>query len=229
MEIGPGRGALTWLLLAELGEMSAVELDRDLVVYLNEEAPKHGKLKLYSEDVLNFDFNQLVQAERKLRVVGNLPYNISTPLIFHLLDQLELIEDMYFMLQNEVVKRLAADPSCKARGRLSVMVQARCTVEKVLDVPPDCFDPQPKVDSAIVRLVPHGETQLSEDGWQQLERVVTQAFANRRKTLRNNLKELCSEQLLIDLAIDPSARAETLEVTDFVRLAAQLSLQAESE
>jgi len=218
VEIGPGLGALTEPLLAVLGEMDAVELDRDLVPRLQQQFA--GALRTHNADALKFDFcSLLAEGGEKLRVAGNLPYNISTPLIFHLLEQSHCIRDMHFMLQKEVVNRLAANPGGGDYGRLSVMVQYRCQVEKLFTVPPGAFNPPPKVDSAIVRLTPYAEPPYPADDEKLLGRVVTQAFGQRRKTLRNNMKGLLDAAAIEALGIDPGCRPETLSLEQFVALA----------
>ena len=217
VEIGPGKGALTRELATRLAHFEAVELDRDLLVYLPSVIPP-DKLTLHSADALKYDFCQLMQEGRKLRLVGNLPYNISTPLLFHLLDQAGCIQDMLFMLQKEVVQRLAAAPGGKDYGRLSVMIQYRCRVEKLFDVAPGAFTPPPRVDSAVVRLIPHAKPPVAVNDETQFAKVVRMAFASRRKTLRNNLKGLLSAEQLLVLGIDPVRRAETLTLAEFAAL-----------
>ncbi|MCR4346071.1 MAG: 16S rRNA (adenine(1518)-N(6)/adenine(1519)-N(6))-dimethyltransferase RsmA [Sulfuricaulis sp.] len=217
VEIGPGKGALTRELAAHLAHFDAVELDRDLLAHLPSIFPP-DKLTLHGADALEYDFCQLVQKGRKLRLVGNLPYNISTPLLFHLLDQAHCIQDMLFMLQKEVVQRLAASPGGKDYGRLSVMIQYRCRVEKLFDVAPGSFTPPPKVDSAMVRLVPLATPPVAINDEAQFARVVRAAFASRRKTLRNNMKGLLSGDDMTALGIDPIRRAETLTLAEFAAL-----------
>ncbi len=217
VEIGPGKGALTRTLVASLEHLDAVELDRDLVTYLRSEFPA-DKLTLHQADALKFDFCQLAGDGHKLRLVGNLPYNISTPLLFRLLDQSHCIADMLFMLQKEVVQRLAAAPGGKDYGRLSVMIQYRCRVEKLFDVPPGAFTPPPKVDSAVVRLLPLFTPPVTVNDEVQFAKVVRAAFASRRKTLRNNLRGLLSAGQLLALGIDPVRRAETLTLAEFASL-----------
>lgn len=217
VEIGPGKGALTRELLTRVAHLDAVELDRDLIAQLQSELPA-DKLTLHSADALKFDFCRLMQAGHKLRLIGNLPYNISTPLLFHLLDQAGCIEDMYFMLQKEVVERLRATPGGKDYGRLSVMIQYRCAVEKLFDVAPGAFTPPPKVDSSVVRLTPHAVPPVVVNDPEQFARVVRAAFANRRKTLRNNMKGLLSAERMVALGIDPTRRAETLSLAEFAAL-----------
>jgi 16S rRNA (adenine1518-N6/adenine1519-N6)-dimethyltransferase len=223
VEIGPGLGALTRPLLERVGTLQAVELDRDLPEKLRERCRFVGELIVHQADALGFDFAALRPDERRLRVVGNLPYNISTPLIFHLLESADHIEDMHFTLQKEVVERLAAAPDSKAYGRLSVMVQYRCTVEPLFTIAPGAFRPVPKVDSGFVRLRPRrGEAQLQTDQV-LLGRIVGQAFSQRRKTLRNTLRGLVDEVQLTAAGIEPGARAETLSVERFVALTESLA------
>ncbi len=221
VEIGPGQGALTQALLPHTEQLHLVELDRDLVALLQQKYAATPQVHIHAGDALSFDFARLKQPGRPLRVVGNLPYNISTPLIFHLLQQAEAISDMRFMLQKEVVDRLVATPNSKAYGRLSVMVQYQCAVAALFDVPPEAFTPPPKVLSAVVELYPHPPQRAVEVEPQVLSQIVAQAFAQRRKTLRNTLKNLLNEQQICAAGIAPTARAETLELADFVRLAQQ--------
>ena len=219
VEIGPGQGALTEALIGSGCRLDVVELDRDLLVGLLAAFSIYPGFKLHSADALSFDFAGLVSAGETLRVVGNLPYNISTPLIFKLLENASIIRDMHFMLQLEVVQRLAAQPGSKHWGRLGIMTQYHCTVEHLFDVPPDAFYPPPKVQSAIVRLTPHPESPWEPCAEATLRRVVQAAFAQRRKTLRNNLKGLITDGELEALGIDPAARAETLSLAQFITLA----------
>ena len=219
VEIGPGQGALTGQLSASACRLDVIELDRDLVPGLLAAYSVNPNFKLHSADALTFDFADLAADERPLRVVGNLPYNISTPLIFKLLENAAIIKDMHFMLQLEVVQRLAAQPGNKHWGRLGIMTQFYCEVEHLFDVPPEAFDPAPKVQSAIVRLVPHVESPWPDCDVAALRRVVQAAFAQRRKTLRNNLKGIIDDAALQALGIDPGARAETLALDKFVQLA----------
>ena len=217
VEIGPGLGALTEPLLKMGMQLDVVELDRDLVALLKEKF-KDSELKIHSGDALKFNFAALAMDNEKLRIIGNLPYNISTPLMFHLLDNAFCIEDMHFMLQKEVVDRICAVPGSKKYGRLSVMMQYHCATELLFDVPPESFEPAPKVMSAIVRLVPHQTPLVQVNDMVKLNKVVTQAFSQRRKTLRNSLKKIIDENAIIDLNIDPTSRAEVLTLDDFARL-----------
>ncbi|MGL5742264.1 MAG: 16S rRNA (adenine(1518)-N(6)/adenine(1519)-N(6))-dimethyltransferase RsmA [Legionella sp.] len=220
LEIGPGLGALTVPLLRKLSHLTAVEIDTDLQKYLAELPSTQDKLNLIPADALTLDYSQFGS---KLRVVGNLPYNISTPLLIHLLRFLPFIEDMHFMLQKEVVERMAAQPGSKAYGRLTVMLQYHCIVEHLFDVPPEAFDPQPKVYSAIVRLVPHRVSPFDSVSVAQLERLVASAFAMRRKTLNNNLKWIIAIEQLSTLGIDGSKRPEQISVSEYVQLAKFIS------
>jgi 16S rRNA (adenine1518-N6/adenine1519-N6)-dimethyltransferase len=216
VEIGPGLGALTRYLLESVDSINAVEIDRDLASHLSQ-VYGDKKLKLVNEDALKYDFTSLYDGEHPLRVVGNLPYNISTPLIFHLLKSAHLIKDMHFMLQLEVVERLAAEPGSKIYGRLSVMAQYYSKVEKLFTVPPGAFNPPPKVYSAVVRLTPR--QQLVEVGSpEHFEKLVMQAFSQRRKTLRNTLKKIVSPQAFEKADIDSGRRCETLNLDEFARL-----------
>jgi len=221
VEIGPGLGALTKPLLAAVNSLTVVELDRDLAAGLRElDTPE--KLNIHSADALQFDFRALQNDKpnaQKLRLVGNLPYNISTPLLFHLLSFQDIIQDMHFMLQKEVVNRLVATPGNKSFGRLSVMFQHYCVAEAIMEVPPQAFSPAPKVDSAVIRLTPKAADQIDPIDFTQLEQLVRQAFSARRKTLRNNLKGLLSHDELVASGFNPAARAESLDVKDFVTLA----------
>lgn len=220
LEIGPGLGALTAPLLRRLNHLTAVEIDTDLQKYLAELPIAQGKLNLIAADALTLDYSQFGP---QLRVVGNLPYNISTPLLIHLLNFTPCIEDMHFMLQKEVVARMAAQPGSKTYGRLTVMLQYHCAVEYLFDVPPEAFDPQPKVDSAVVRLVPHRVSPFEQVSVEQLERLVASAFAMRRKTLNNNLKGIITVEQLYTLGIDGSKRPEQISIAEYVQLAKFIS------
>ena len=216
VEIGPGLGALTFPLLDKISALDVVEIDRDVIARL--QIRNDPKLTIHGVDALKFDFTSLLKSEEKLRVVGNLPYNISTPLIFHLLNFKNKISDMHFMLQNEVVKRITAEPNSKAYGRLSVMVQYHCKTEYLFFVGPESFDPPPKVDSAILRLSPWPDQPHTAKDEKHLSELVAQAFSMRRKTLRNNLKKMISSEQIEALNIDPKKRAENLSVSEFVTL-----------
>lgn len=226
VEIGPGLGALTEELLAEAGELDAIELDRDLPPILRTKFFSYGdKFRIHEADAMKFDFTQLQKDEKRLRIVGNLPYNISTQLIFHLLSHAEQVEDMHFMLQKEVVDRMAAGPGENNYGRLGIMAQYYCKVESLFVVPPGAFNPAPKVDSAIIRLTPYRELPHVAKDLSQFETVVRTAFNMRRKTLRNNLKPLLTAEALESLDIDPGLRPEKLPISDFVRISNYLTDQ----
>lgn len=216
VEIGPGKGAITQLLADACDNMNVIELDRDLVPWLKVKFEKHPGFQLFQADALQFDFAQLIKNNQPLRIVGNLPYNISTPLIFHLLTYSTQVSDMHFMLQKEVVKRMAAQAGDSAYGRLGIMVQYYCAVENLFEVPPTAFDPAPKVDSAIVRLMPYKELPYPATNIKTLETLVNVAFQQRRKTLRNSLKQLLGPEVIEQLTIDTSARAEEISLSEFV-------------
>jgi len=226
VEIGPGQGALTRGLLERVGELDAIELDRDLLDPLKRTCAPLGTLRLHNADALKFDFRRLRTDERRLRLVGNLPYNISTPLLFHLIGQADAIEDMHFMLQKEVVERMAAVPGSKTYGRLSVMLQVSCEVTPLFDIGPESFDPPPKVDSSVVRLRPLAEPRLGTGELDGFSRFLAIAFGQRRKTLRNNLKGLLDGDQIAALGIDPGARTETLGITQLIRLHEAVSRRA---
>ncbi|WP_054112658.1 16S rRNA (adenine(1518)-N(6)/adenine(1519)-N(6))-dimethyltransferase RsmA [Marinagarivorans algicola] len=226
VEIGPGKGAITSLILDVCPNLNVVELDRDLIPILREKFGHLEHFHINEADALKFDFAQLGSAERPLRIVGNLPYNISTPLIFHLLSYSDRVQDMHFMLQKEVVVRMAAKENENNYGRLSIMTQYLCEVEHLFDVGPECFDPQPKVDSAIVRLTPYKTPPHPADDHKTLDLVVRTAFSQRRKTLRNTLKTLLSSEELEALSIDPSKRPENLALSTYVTIANYLFNQS---
>lgn len=217
VEIGPGQGALTLPLLDRLGRLYVVELDRDLAAEIPRLCAGRGEVLVHAVDALQFDFTGLAEG-RRLRIIGNLPYNISTPLLFHLLEQADAIHDMLFMVQKEVGERLAAPPGGKDYGRLSVMIQWRFEVERLFDVGPGAFTPPPRVDSSIVRLRPRERAAYTVRDPQRLSRLVQAAFAQRRKTLRNSLRGLVTAEQLVQAGIDPDRRAETLSARDFMRL-----------
>jgi 16S rRNA (adenine1518-N6/adenine1519-N6)-dimethyltransferase len=221
VEIGPGEGALTRELLPVLGQLDVVELDRDLIPLLASRYSDLGDLRIHQADALKFDFCQLSPGPAQLRVVGNLPYNISTPLLFHLLEMHHCIKDMHFMLQKEVVERISAKPGSGQYGRLSVMMQFHCATEMLFTVGPGAFRPAPKVDSAVVRLIPHRQPPVAIDP-DRLSRLVSRAFGQRRKTLRNNLKGLLDASTIEALGIDPGVRPERLSLEEFARLAQAL-------
>lgn len=218
VEIGPGKGALTGPLLNEKVNLDVVELDRDLVIFLNKRFKHVDNLVIHSADALSFDFSALASDHKPLRIIGNLPYNISTPLMFHLLNYAEYIEDMYFMLQKEMVDRICALPGSKKYGRLSVMMQYHCTADYLFAVEPESFDPRPRVMSAIVKLTPHAEPPVSVNDIGLLNELVAQAFSQRRKTIRNSLSKFLFEQEITALGINPGLRAEDLSLEDFATL-----------
>lgn len=219
VEIGPGHGALTGELLKRIHRLHAVELDRDLITRLQAQYVDSGELILHNADAMRFDYRALCQPGQKLRLIGNLPYNISTPLLFHLLDQSDCIQDMLFMLQKEVVDRLSAAPGGKDYGRLSVMIQWRCRVERLFRVAPKAFSPPPRVQSSTVRLVPYTTPPVKIQHPERFAKIVTVAFTQRRKILRNSLKNLIGLETFTELGIDPTRRAETLSLAEFALLA----------
>jgi 16S rRNA (adenine1518-N6/adenine1519-N6)-dimethyltransferase len=225
VEIGPGLGAITEPLLQEVKKLDVVELDRDLVRYLTEKFADKENLTIHSADALRFNFFELAKQDEKLRIIGNLPYNISTPILFHLLDNAFCIEDMHFMLQKEVVDRLCADPGNKKYGRLTVMMQYYCEAEILFDVPPESFDPIPKVNSAIVKLIPHQSPPVTIESIEKLNKVVITAFSQRRKTIRNSLKTLLTEQQISALEINPELRAEAITLAEFAKLSHEIEIQ----
>jgi 16S rRNA (adenine1518-N6/adenine1519-N6)-dimethyltransferase len=220
VEIGPGLAAMTRLLLESLKQLHVVELDRDLVARLQKNFDPN-RLIIHAGDALQFDFASIPTAPgQKLRIVGNLPYNISSPLLFHLTQVAPQVRDQHFMLQKEVVERMVAEPGSKTYGRLSVMLQWRYHMELLFVVPPAAFDPPPQVDSAIVRMIPIAQP-LACDAT-KLEQVVTKAFSQRRKVLRNCVAGMFAENELIEAGVDPQARPEAVPVEQFVALANRL-------
>ncbi|MCO6553962.1 MAG: 16S rRNA (adenine(1518)-N(6)/adenine(1519)-N(6))-dimethyltransferase RsmA [Gilliamella sp.] len=220
VEIGPGLAALTIPISKHIDHLTVIEIDRDLANRLIENPFLNNKLTVIEQDALTFDFNQLAdQLGKPLRVFGNLPYNISTPLMFHLFEHADIITDMHFMLQKEVVTRLVASPNSKHYGRLSVMAQYYCQIIPVLEVPPTSFKPAPKVDSAVVKLIPYKEKPYLVNDIKILSRVTTEAFNQRRKTIRNSLSNLFTVEQLTELNIDPNLRAENLTVQQYCQLA----------
>jgi len=216
VEIGPGQAALTRELVGRAGHITAIEIDRDLAAWLREQFTPE-QLTLIEADALKLDWSSL--AKEPLRVVGNLPYNISSPLLFRLMEFADRVIDQHFMLQKEVVDRMVAPPGNKTYGRLSVMLQVRYRLTKLFDVPRGAFNPPPKVTSAIVRMVPRSAAELPQIDFGCFGRVVAAAFNQRRKILRNALGDVASEEAFRAAGVDPLARAETLAVDDFVRLA----------
>ncbi len=223
VEIGPGKGALTLPLLRKAGIVNVIEIDTDLALILEEKCKAEGDLRLHIGDALKYDLSQFEPAP--LQIIGNLPYNISTPLIFNFLKQLPNIKCMLLMLQNEVVDRICASDNSAAYGRLSVMIQSQCQVEKLFSVPPNAFTPAPKVTSAVVKLTPGSTKNPLINDPQLLEKIVRHAFSQRRKTLRNALKGVIDAGGLESLEIPPSLRAENLSVKDYINISNQLFLQ----
>jgi 16S rRNA (adenine1518-N6/adenine1519-N6)-dimethyltransferase len=218
IEIGPGLGALTLPLLTRCQTLEVVELDRDVIPILEARAAPLGKLTVHAADVLKVDFKSLSMDSRQLRLCGNLPYNISTPLLFHVLSAAAFIKDMHFMLQKEVVMRMAASPDTSDYGRLTVMLAVHCHVEHLFNVGPEAFRPPPKVNSSVVRLLPHAAPPFQIDDTARFAQVVAAAFGQRRKTLRNSLRGVVDNAGFEATLIDPSRRAETLSPADFARL-----------
>jgi len=223
VEIGPGLAALTEPVCELVDQLTVVELDRDLAQRLRTHPFLGKKLQVVEADALKFDFTSIIENDKPLRVFGNLPYNISTPLMFHLFSFAGMVEDMHFMLQKEVVNRLAAKASEANYGRLSVMAQYHCQVIPVLHVPPSAFKPAPKVDSAVVRLLPYKVKPILVDSEKMLNQVCAMAFNQRRKTIRNSLKKTIDEASMIELGINPELRAENLTLQDYATLANYLS------
>ena len=228
IEIGPGEGALTLPLLKAAGKLTAIELDTDLIPGLQSRAASVGELQIIHADVLKVDFTALAQSlgVERLRIAGNLPYYISSPILFHCVDHFGAIQDLHFMLQKEVVERMAAEPGSKVYGRLSVMLQLACRVEPLFDVPPEAFRPPPKVESSVVRLLPLLPEQRHDADSSHVYSVVKAAFAQRRKTLSNALKQMLDGDAIRRADVDPKARAETLSPADFGRLAKIYTAQA---
>ena len=221
VEIGPGQGAITLPLLKACHQLHVVELDRDLIAPLAQQAAGVGELLIHQNDALRFNFSSLADGQR-LRIVGNLPYNISTPLLFHLLSQSGSIQDMHFMLQKEVVDRMAASPGGSDYGRLSVMIQYHCQVQPLFRIGPGAFNPAPKVDSAFVRLTPWTTRPVTVDDYEQFKNLVRQAFSQRRKTLRNTLKTLLDENAIRAAGVDPGIRPENVTLEQYAALAGKL-------
>ena len=219
VEIGPGLGAITEPLLARLDHLHVVEIDRDLIARLKKQHPP-ARVTIHEGDALDFDFASI---GNDLRLVGNLPYNISTPLLFHLAEYVGIVRDMHFMLQKEVVERMVAEPGESDFSRLSVMLQYRFHLEWLIDVPPESFDPPPKVQSAVVRLIPKDVSELNAKSQEKLSQVVQTAFSQRRKMLRNTLKTTLSDAGFTELGIDPTCRPEDVSVADYVRIANYLT------
>lgn len=223
LEIGPGRGAITVPLLAHSIDLDVIELDRDLIANLGQIAvPDNSSLRIHNADALEFDICKLARDGRKLRVAGNLPYNISTPLLFRLIEQHACIQDMHLMLQKEVVERMAAGPGGRDYGRLSIMVQYHCRVQPLFTIGPGAFLPPPKVDSSFVRLTPHIRPEITVSDYDAFALVVKTAFTHRRKTLRNALRGLVTDDMFAAADIDPGLRPEQLELGGYARLSDQV-------
>jgi len=225
VEIGPGLGALTRPLITVLNALHVVEIDRDIIARLKTDYPQQ-KIIIHEGDALKFDLAELPEP---IRIVGNLPYNISSPLLFHFADYAARITDMHFMLQNEVVERMVAEPSTPEYGRLSVMLQYRFYMEKLLDVPPESFRPAPKVNSAIVRMIPIPPKDIQVKDEKLFAEIVMAAFGQRRKTLRNTLRGYISEADFEQLGINAQLRVENLGYLDYARICEQVVLQRNSE
>lgn len=223
VEIGPGQGALTFSILDQCKFLDIIELDRDLVAVLDKKLQGHKSVGIYSGDALEFDFGSLQRSDEKLRIFGNLPYNISTPLLFRLLNFSAIMEDFHLMLQKEVAERICAIPGNKNYAKLSVMTQVRCGVEKLFEVGPECFTPSPKVTSALVRLTPFPTPPVEIIDSETFKQTVSKAFGQRRKTLRNALKPMLSEKQISALGIDPTLRGESLDLEAFARLSNEVS------
>jgi len=217
LEIGPGQGALTYPLLQRCDKLIAIELDRDLVPVLSRQAKNFGSLEIINADILEFELSS-IPGDKTFRVLGNLPYNISTPLMFHLLDSVQLIQDMHFMVQKEVALRIVAKTGEPNYGRLSVMLQYQCNCQYLLDVAPSSFNPPPRVDSAVIRMVPFDSPEYDIGDYKNFSSIVQTAFSQRRKTISNSLKSVLDRKTIIACEIDPGLRAENLSVADFARL-----------
>lgn len=217
VEIGPGQGAITMPLLQAFKALTAIELDRDLIAPLSKQAERHGELTLINEDILNVNFDTLFSGQ-SLSIVGNLPYNISTPLLFHLLASSSMITSMTFMVQQEVANRITADVGHKNYGRLSIMMQYYCQASYLFHVPPESFNPPPKVDSAVIHLTPHKQLDSTLKDKLLLDQIVKTAFSQRRKTIRNSLSTLVSAEQFEKSDINPKLRAENISLSQFITL-----------
>ena len=214
IEIGPGYGSMTFPIIEMVDSIDVIELDKDLANYLNEHDRK-GLINVIQADAMRFDFASL-KKEKKIRLIGNLPYHISTPLLFHLLEFSAIFHDFHVMVQKEVADRMVSNHNNKTYGRLSVAIQSRCTALKMLDIKPGAFHPKPKVLSSIVKLEP--KQPLEEKVRSNLDEIIKMAFNQRRKKIRNSLNELFTPEKIIESGIDPNARAENLSVNDYIRL-----------
>jgi 16S rRNA (adenine1518-N6/adenine1519-N6)-dimethyltransferase len=218
VEIGPGQGALTESLIDSGAHIYAIEIDRDLAKLLEQNYSKHKNFKLHCADVLKFELNDLIKSHTKLRIVGNLPYNISSPLLFKLFNSIDIVEDMFFMLQREVALRLSAYPNSKEYGRMSIMAQYYCDMHIVVDVPSTAFDPAPKVESCVVQFIPHAKPKVAVKDHKLFQHIVTEAFSHRRKTISNALKKYITPDQLQQLDIDPQLRAENLTIEQYANI-----------
>ncbi len=227
LEIGPGQGALTFPLLRRCGHLTAVELDRDLIKFLRQEAPNHGDLQVINADILKFNLDDLPSG-KQIRIVGNLPYNISTPLMFHLMKSIENIQDMHFMVQKEVALRIGAPENSRDYGRLSVMMQYFCHCQYLFDVAPGSFTPPPKVDSAIIRLNPHPQPVVDIGDFTLFSTLVQSAFGQRRKTIANSLKARVAPEIFDICKLDKKLRAENLQLSDFACLSRTIHKQKDN-
>ncbi len=223
IEIGPGLGALTQSILPHVTTLNVIEIDSDVIPLLKKKCANSAKLVIHQHDALRFDFSKFAKPKQPLRLFGNLPYNVGTELIFHFLDQLSLIKDMHFMLQKEVAERISATPGTKNYGRLSVMVQYYCQVELLFNVGNTAFDPPPKVESSVIRLIPFQHKPVQVENLVTFKAVVQDAFGQRRKTLRNSLKNLIASEELEKIDIDFNLRAEQLSIQDFAKISNYLS------
>lgn len=223
VEIGAGQGALTVPVLKKVKSLEVIELDRDLVHELDRRTHRLGQLKIFAEDALEFDFAQLKNDQRRLRIFGNLPYNISTPLLFHLLQYRSIIADMLFMLQKEVAERIAATPKSKNYSRLSVMMQYHCQAEILMEISPKAFYPPPQVKSSIIKLTPYQKLPCAVKNYQLFEAIVRHAFGQRRKTLRNSLKEIVPDDVWAHIEVHSDLRPQELTLKDFVLIANELA------
>ncbi len=226
LEIGPGQGALTIPLLKQCKKLTAVELDRDLIPELSRISSKYGELNIINTDILTFEINSL-PVIKPFRIVGNLPYNISTPLMFHLLESTDSILDMHFMVQKEVAQRIVSTVGSNHYGRLSVMMQYQCDCQYLFDVAPGCFKPPPKVNSAVIRLIPHDQPEFKVGSSKLFAKIVQTAFGQRRKTISNSLKSMISPEIFDRCDIDTRLRAENLRGQDYAQLSCAL-LETES-
>ena len=215
VEIGPGLEALTIALLNYIDKISVIEIDKDIQNYLSKDFPCADRLNLIKKDVLKVEFAAFGS---KLRIVGNLPYNISTPLLIKLISYKAQIYDMHFMLQKEVADRILAAPNCKQYGRLSIMLQRYFTIQHIIDVPSHAFEPQPKVASAFMRLIPHDNIPLNFENFKNFEKLIATAFAMRRKTIANNLKTLLSADDIMSLGVDPKQRPEQISIKKYTQI-----------